>query len=121
MNSFRCIFQVFCLFSKNTYIKEQLSSVFCELNCSLHLGCFLHISRFCVLPPKIPISGPSRLTENMRRNALCEKKTIDVKKKQLKKFSSKIYDTFLVLKNRSKSKFKEKNSNSVWCEQCIFA
>ena len=83
MNTFRCIYQGFCLFSRNTYIKKHLSSVCCEQNRSLLLGCFPHIS-----PSTSP---PSRLTENMRRNALHEKYTVDVKRKQFKKLSPNIW------------------------------
>ena len=65
---------------------------------------------FCVLSPKIPRSGPSRLPENMRRNALYAKKKLQILKENcLKSFLQKSGDTyFLVLTNRSKSNFKEK-------------
>ena len=40
------------------------------------------------------------------------------KEKSFKSFLQKSGDTyFLVLTNKSKSKFKEKSSKSVWCEQ----
>ena len=41
-------------------------------------------------------------------------------KKQLKKFSSKIWWHVSGTHKQAKSKFKEKNSKSVWCQQCIF-
>ena len=115
MNYFRCIFQEFCLCSRNIYIKKHLSSVCCWQNCSFHLGCFPHISPFCILPSKITTYRKyAKKCTVWKINCRC-------KKNSLKTFLQKSGDIyFLVLTSRLKSKFKEKSSKSVWCEQCIF-
>ena len=63
-----------CWFTKDELLQMYFSGmlpVFEEIDC--FLGCFPHISSFCVLPPNIPGPGPSRLAENIRRNELYEK------------------------------------------------
>ena len=78
INSFRYIFQGFCLFFRNTYFKKHL--------CFVRIRSFPCISPFCVLPPKFPRSGPSPLTENKRRNALYGKQAVVLKGNSLKSF-----------------------------------